>query len=71
VVGFNQHEAGGIVCVLHDVEARDPWLFHALAGIGQGGDAKCLDQVRLDVNMDEYDLECVGHGWRIARYHET
>ena len=71
VVGFDQHEARGIVHILHDIEARHAWLLHALAGIGQGGDAKCLDPVRLDVDLDEHDVECVGHGQRIARYRET
>jgi hypothetical protein len=27
--------------------------------------------VRLDVDMDEYDVECVGHGQRIACQRET
>ena len=67
-VGFNQHEAGGIVYALHDIEASHAWLLHALTGIGQRGHAKCLDQVRLDADMDEYDVECVGHGRSIAHH---
>ncbi len=71
VVSFNHNEPGGSVCVLHDIEAGYPWLFHALASIGQRGTAKGLDQVGLDVDMDQYDVESVGHGQRIARYRGT
>ena len=71
VVGFNQHEARRIVDLLHDIETRNAWLLHALTGIGQGSNPKRLGEVRLDVNMHEDNVECVGHGRRIARYRET
>jgi len=66
VVGFNQHEARSDRRLLHDIETRHAWLLTLSRALARVATRNALDQVRLDVICTRDNVECVGHGRKIA-----
>lgn len=54
-VDLHKNESHWIVCLLNDVEAGDPRLADAPAGVFDGGGFEGLDVVRLYMDMDVGD----------------
>lgn len=53
-VGFDEHEARGIVGLLHDIEGGDAGFLHAGAGAGERGGFEGFDAVGFDAD-DEHE----------------
>ena len=55
-VGFDEHEARGIVGLLDDIEARDAGLADARTGVGERGGLEGVDALGFHVNEDMDDV---------------
>ena len=51
-IDFHQHEARGVIGLLHDVEARHARLLAAGAGVGESGEFEGFNALRLDVDVN-------------------
>jgi len=54
-ISFHQNKTRRVILPLDKIEARDPRFFHAFARIGDGRQFECLDEFRLNMNLDMND----------------
>jgi hypothetical protein len=54
-IGFDQHEARGVIHLLDDIKASYAWFQDAVAGVFQGGFVKGFDAFGLNVNVNMND----------------
>jgi hypothetical protein len=62
-VDFDEHEAGGIIGLLHDIEPGNPGFLHALAGVLEGCALESLDAVGPHLHVDMDDKHGKGGFW--------
>ncbi|SPE50899.1 hypothetical protein SBV1_1240002 [Verrucomicrobia bacterium] len=55
LVRLDQHEAGGLILALDEIEPGNAGFLEAFSGIGQRGGFKSLKALRLDLNMNVDD----------------